>query len=348
MKQIVTISPSGNFYGSEQVLFDYLSETKLQHTVKVKGHGELFIRLKTIHIYASQFQSEKKMYIALLALCMAGKVKSVYANEAGHSRYLKAFAFLFPFIRFVVHVRIIEDTKKKRWGGKCPQNLKVVSISRFIQNKLSIPSRLIYDPYPFSENALIVERDRAKSLHVGIIGRISESKGVDNILELLGLVEKNGCADLFCFHFFGEPTIEVLLSGKVEKIKKFSNVVLEGFVADKGSMYNRINCVLHGAENEPLGRIFLEAIDRGLPFIGINSGGIGEIASLVGLEQMLVTNHAETIGTQLLFKLQTLKKEYGLALENLALAKERAKNIFSLSAYTEQLDSLLSAKEAHA
>lgn len=45
--QVITISPSGNLYGSENVFFDYLCTTELNHIVFVPKNSSFEQKLKS-------------------------------------------------------------------------------------------------------------------------------------------------------------------------------------------------------------------------------------------------------------------------------------------------------------
>lgn len=338
MRSIVVISPSGNFYGSEQVLCDYLTSTSLRTQVIVNRHGRFCRELKARGVRASVFGSVLSLYVRLALACAAGKIGSVYVNEAGHSRYVQLLAKLFRSVRFVIHVRILEDTRTGRWAKKT-SNLEIVTISRFIQRRLEPGSRMIYDPYPFSALAPARQVERKEVYSVGVIGRVSFSKGIGNIIQLLEHIRENGCEAKFRFLFFGDQMPGFAASAEASKLKEFSNVWMIGFAADKNEMYRLIDCVVHGAEDEPLGRVFLEAIDQAIPFIGVNHGGIGEIASLAGLESLMVDR--SQVGRELFERLLWVAEHHDMARDRMLHAKAKALQVFNLNDYTRQLDHLL-------
>jgi glycosyltransferase involved in cell wall biosynthesis len=240
-------------------------------------------------------------------------------------------------------VRIVEDTNSERWGSKLPSNIKVIAISKYITNHLPVKSILVYDPYPFTQKMNIKLPDPQDVFHIGIIGRVSVSKGIDNVLQLLQEVKANGRENEFSFHFFGDITEDVRNSGRLVTLKNFTNVVFEGFVDNKESIYKHIDCIVHGAFDEPLGRIFLEAIDQNLPFIGIHSGGIGEIAALTGLDEMMVPADKNNIGKKLFIKMEQVKNDYVNVRRKMVVAKQKAEEIFNLKSYTQTIDSLLTS-----
>src|SRR5207237_9473129 len=124
-------------------------------------------------------------------------------------------------------------------------------------------------------------------LTIGVIGRLSITKGIDILLRLLELIKAEKKDDQFYFLFYGDVMHDVTAE-TYSRLKSFSNIKLNGFVQDKDKMYSSVDCVLHASAIEPLGRIFLEAIDYNKPFIGLNQGGIGEISSLLNLNSLMV------------------------------------------------------------
>jgi len=96
--------------------------------------------------------------------------------------------------------------------------------------------------------------------------------------------------------------------------------------------------VLHAAKSEPLGRIFLEAIDYNLPLVGYASGGIGEIAKQIGYTDTLCAHDASPQDIlDKLSQIETMSQQQ----PNWIQAKELAKNIFSIQKYCNNLDILL-------
>lgn len=338
-KKIVIISPSGNFYGSEQVLYDYLSHTKAKPEVLVKAGGLLSIKLNESLITFSTFRNTYFLYLRLMFWCIYGKVKSVYINEGAHSKYICFLSSLFKSVRFVAHVRIMEDTKPARWKGLPKENFYVLSISKYIQKSLPFESCLIYDPYPWS--TIVLSKKKSADFCIGVIGRVSVTKGIDNILQLLDVISNENILEC-SIHFYGDITDEVGNTGRLKKLRSFENVFFHGFTA-KHLLYSKIDCVLHLAEEEPLGRVFLEAIDLGIPFIGLDKGGVGEIAGATGLNNLMIndgSDYAKGVHDKLLF----VKNNHDDIVCQMSKAKEKAQRIFSLEKYTNMIDEILEGR----
>jgi len=94
--------------------------------------------------------------------------------------------------------------------------------------------------------------------------------------------------------------------------------------------------VVHFNSNEPLGRIFFESLDYGIPFVGINSGGIGEIAASI--------NYPYVYDKDKFYDalLNIFKADVVIQNEILNYSRNRAIDIFSVRNYTSKIDYLLS------
>ncbi|MBK8510781.1 MAG: glycosyltransferase family 4 protein [Saprospiraceae bacterium] len=348
LTKVLVISPSGNFYGSEQVLADYLKHTQRQYTVFVPA-GSIFLKLLLKaglphQIIGYNVKNLKLFYVSLFLKILSSNYQVIYLNEAGHSKYVLLLAKIFRKKKFVIHIRIVEDTIKERWTPGIPSNVQVLSISKYMEQLFFNRSIQLYDPYDFSDddtNSLNNRGHGDNKLHIGIIGRISANKGLAFLLDLLERLKKNKNDD-FIFHLFGEPDTEATSNGKYEKLRSFENTVVHGFVEEKDGIYDTIDCVMHLAQSEPLGRIFLEAIDRCVPLIGFDAAGIGEISNLTGLTALLIKPGSPDFINDLLSTLNNVQFYKMNYVQKYHEAKISASDIFSVKKYTEKMDDLLS------
>lgn len=292
----IIVSPSGNFYGSEQVLFDFLTGTRIKYTVFVPAKGRLIQKLVSQNKhYILPFQSVKRLYGKIFFLLLAGKANAVYCNEGGHIKYLRMLAGIFKKAKFINHIRIAEDTDTSRIGT-LPPNITIVSISSFITKMLDKVNqqfiKTIYDPYfPQSTNKQI-KVPKENNFRIGIIGRVTNTKGLGEMISFCDFLEQKGI-DVIGIHLAGDVEEDnAVVSMFVERSKNFNHVkvLFRGFIEDKKELYSSIDIVVHFSKVEPLGRIFFEALDFGVPFIGFNRGGIGEIARILELQNCMIND----------------------------------------------------------
>lgn len=290
----IIISPSGKFYGSEQTLFTFLTNTSHIYTIYGKRE-KIGLKEKVLNNSNHRYRSFDNLVVLYLRIVLQLILwaDTVYVNEGGHIRYLKLLAKFFPKKKFVIHIRLSEDTKRDRIAGK-PQNLELISVTRFIHNlivdEIQLKTQIISSPFRGSSIEDKWNFQLNTSLKIGIVGRVSKTKGIHELLKLFQ-DQENKQTQRYEFHFFGDIIhSETEVSDFLEYIDSLKNVkcTFHGFVSDKDMIYSSIDMLLHVNKSEPHGVIFLESLNYCKPIVGFNQGGIGEIASNLGLTSYML------------------------------------------------------------
>ena len=117
----IAVSPSGNFYGSEQTLMTYMEHTRLRFLLFIPANSckALTKRAKTLpNVSLRSFQSPLHLYVWIVWFILQSAIRkicvNVYLNEAGFIRYLNRLPRL-GLVQKVVHVRLTEDAKMRPW-----------------------------------------------------------------------------------------------------------------------------------------------------------------------------------------------------------------------------------------
>lgn len=334
----IVISPSGNFYGSEQVLFDYLKNTSFTYHVFVPEETVFFEKVKTTAHQVSTFGSVKSLYFRIFRMLLTGKYKTVYINEAGHSSYIHLLAHLFRKVRFVVHVRIMEDTQPVKWRHLRKHNTTLIAISDFVQKNLAPESIVIRDLFDFPPHVPRRTMARDKALEIAIIGRISYTKGFRSLVALSRAINEMHVERKLILNLYGDVSDDVKADADLAYLRTQAHVRFHGFVNNK-MIYDQNDLVLHLSKTEPLGRIYFEAISSGRPLVGFNAGGIGEIARLSGLSDFMVEESVDEANS-IIEKIISIAHFPNLdgAIDNaISLMKEA----FSVECYVNALDRLI-------
>ena len=103
-----------------------------------------------------------------------------------------------------------------------------------------------------------------------------------------------------------------------------------------------LDLLLHFNKVEALGRIYLEALEYGIPLIGYNVGGINELAHSLGLEDMMVDGSNDTWASDMYSKLLSIDKSWNE--EKFAHAIECMTQEYSPLSYTQKVESLFDAQ----
>ncbi len=339
------ISPSGNYYGSEQVLHDYLSITEFKSEVLVPTGGILFetLKINTLSHKITGFNPKRlyATYIWVAFQLLIGKYNAIYFNEAGHVKYVLLLSKIFRKVKFTIHVRILEDTQATRWPKNIPDNVTVISVSQYIKDQIAVKSLLLYDLYKFNNNLSNSNTyDSNSPLRIAIVGRVTASKGLWNLIEVIRGLESDGMQNDYIFSLFGDVSTAPSDYDLISLLRTIKNVRFEGFEQDKSILYQKTDCVLHCSTQEALGRIFIESIDYQKPFIGFRKAGIEEIGVLVGLEKLLVQFDDFNAVAQIIDAFISVKSNYSTYVNRVAIAKEKARSVFCAARYSSIIDRL--------
>ena len=297
MKTVI-ISPSGKFYGSEQTLHCFLKNSTQNYRVFInKTDGQLLKKTNELKKHkVSSFGVVKSLYVRIFLGLLLNRYKKVYCNEGGHINYIKLIAKVFPNVEFHVHIRLTEDTSAKRLSG-LPENVHLICVSAFIQslvyNNTNLQTEVLSSP-----NRGVTKTDdwRTESntiKNIGIIGRVTPSKGINHIINFIEYLEEQKC-NTIQLHFYGDIEHEHReVASLLSKENKCEHVLVKfhGYLK-REAIYNDIDMVVHFNEDEPLGVIFFEALNAAKPFIGFNSGGIGNIASNIGISDLMIDRNS--------------------------------------------------------
>ncbi len=347
LKNIV-ISPSGNFYGSEQVLYDFLKTNEVSYKVFAPRNSIFFEILTDISNKHSlnHFSSVYDLYLRILINLIFKNTKSVYLNEGAHIKWIFLLAKLFKNVNFVVHLRIVEDIN--RIPNRLTKNIKIVTISKFMFSQIDKKhtSFLVYDPYTFTDNEIdFFNKDLP--FRIGIIGRISINKGILEISKLVRAIAKSNhpLAKCIVIKFYGTENKDKVTHEITSELKlNYKDLChFVGFV-ETIEIYKNVDMVLHLARHEPLGRIFFEALDVGLPFLGFKSGGIGELGKIAKLEYNLVEYDEHNWVNNMLQLIFDLIENYDNNKQTIIETKKKCKNYFNQETYNISLNKIIENK----
>jgi glycosyltransferase involved in cell wall biosynthesis len=335
----IIISPSGQLYGSEYVLLDFLRGSAHQYKIYAPKNSTFFYKLEEENFDVKGFKSLPVLYIKLFFEMLIFK-KNLYVNEGGHISYVKILSKLLAKRKFVVSIRLLEDCDNKL--NTIPTNITLIPVSNYIQSKIRTNGKVevIYDPYKLSNK---IDYNKETNINrgkivIGIVGRISKSKGGGNLLSIINNLSPKDRGN-FEFNFFGTYDSNSLwfinFKSQLDSLKNF-NYNLIGFVNDKVEMYNSFDFLMHLNKEEPLGRILFEVIDFNTPFVIFNNGGIGELSTKLDLTKFSANNSLE-YSNLMLDKLGDINNNCKQFLS----AKKAIEENFSPLNYAKQIESFL-------
>lgn len=116
-----------------------------------------------------------------------------------------------------------------------------------------------------------------KGINFGIVGLLDESKGQDMAINYFNIVKDNYPDSVL--HIWGdkEGDYKKALQRQIKDLDLSNRVILHGFEKNPEVIYNQMDVLLMCSKAEGFGRVTVEAMSRGIPVLGYDSGGTAEI-----------------------------------------------------------------------
>lgn len=163
------------------------------------------------------------------------------------------------------------------------QSDQLIAISRSIADYIHLPKKTALIPngiFYIDELATLGSRNTVPTvINLGLVGIIGNTKNQKRALELLKNLLETTTLKLH-LNFYGgvgeEPYANELKNNITEYGLK-EHVTFHGFVNDKGTIYRNIDLLLMCSLNEAFGRVTVEAMAYGIPVVGFDNAGTGEL-----------------------------------------------------------------------
>jgi glycosyltransferase involved in cell wall biosynthesis len=116
---------------------------------------------------------------------------------------------------------------------------------------------------------------------VGVLGRVDPRKGVDTLVEAMGLLAQRGgdaCLVVVGSPFVGDDGWMAGLQARADQLLG-DRVRFVGPRPDPERVLRSLDVLVNSSHHEPFGRTVLEAQATGIPVVGTDSGGIPEFVA---------------------------------------------------------------------
>ena len=166
---------------------------------------------------------------------------------------------------------------------------------------------------------------------------------MDYCQDLLKMIRQDGCEGKYIFELYGEIADDIIQDEILNELRKSKFVVFKGFEKNNKVIYHSVDCILHLSKQEPLGRIFFEAIDHYKPLVGFKAAGIGEIAGMLELNHWLADPSSPDPSTEIFRLLKEVRLNYKERVSEIEQKKTLAIQLFNPATYQSGIDKLLTA-----
>lgn len=117
-------------------------------------------------------------------------------------------------------------------------------------------------------------REHRRALSVASVGRITEAKGADVLLEAFGRIA--GRFPDATLTYFGEGPLIPTLRDRAGAMGLTKRVRFPGYTADRDGIYSKVDVLVQPSRREAMSNSVVEAMARGIPCVVSDVGGLPE------------------------------------------------------------------------
>lgn len=301
--RVLILEPSGNLWGSERVLLDFLqiasaSPSAWKIAVCCPPNSPIIPRLSRLPIkvfptFIANLHLKTRAHrlsatINFLFTAFVFRPKLLYVNQAGATKIALLVARILR-LPVIAHVRLAEDVQYiGSLGAKASQLQSIVCVSNYMlgllkaeDNLRSNRLRMLYDPYS-PRNNWNGKDDMPQSAHdntVSCVGRLTPIKGQDILLRAISSLRSEGVF-LRVLMVGASPAgdgFETKLRELARTLEISDQVTWLGYQDDVFTAIHGSMGQVCPSHQEPLGRVIFEAWDAGLvPISWSGAGGSAE------------------------------------------------------------------------
>lgn len=286
MTRALVIEPTGNLWGSERTLLDFVGRMpEVEAAVCCPPGTPIIAELEKLAIRTLPYFMRVWGAVGVVRACLEFRPDVIYLNQGGCYRVTLPAAVLFN-LPIVAHVRIFKDIT--RFGRRCPNPRRlhgIVAVSSAIAKELrrwpqlsAIPQHMLYDEYVPSAPASRSDLAERMPNRVACIGRIAPNKGQSVLIDATHWLSKNS-EKIECL-IVGDGRLHFVQQLKAAAADGPGASVIKwlGVRSDVVSLLRTCTALACPSHREALGRVIFEAWDAGaVPVACITSAGAAEV-----------------------------------------------------------------------
>lgn len=223
------------------------------------------------------------------------------------------------------------DFGRNYYSSLITKSTHQIFISQYLKNqcltgKIKSSSSILHDGVSKPDFKIFKTKKEPQIFSIGVIGYLCRQKNQIEVLQAFSLI-KDCPAELL-----------IIGDGDFNKLKRIAiNLGIEGKIRFVGfqnnidSFYSNLDVVVVSAVNEALGRVTIEAMMRGIPVIGKNSGATPELIEdeVTGL----LYNSQQDLADKIKYLISNSYSRLQIA----KIAQLKATNTFDLNVYSDKI-----------
>ena len=252
--------------------------------------SQLFYYRKSIPYLAVPFLDVWTFMLLPLIIFKAKKYKPdlIYSNTAAENMGIMVAKTI--GVKHITHVREFMDLDHRLhffFGEKAKKNYICKSDGVLYVSKSVAKHTLLSDTFPIKHKVIYngvsapkmdyVSKKIPECINFGIVGLLDESKGQDMAIRFFDTIKDEYPNSKL--HIWGdkEGSYKKKLIELIDIRNLEGRVIMHGFEKNLSVVYDDMQVLLMCSKAEGFGRVTVEAMMRGIPVLGYNSGGTSEI-----------------------------------------------------------------------
>jgi glycosyltransferase involved in cell wall biosynthesis len=200
-------------------------------------------------------------------------------------------------------------------------------------DKVNVISNWIYPiEYYYAPEKETTHKEENDGIRIVAIGRLSQEKGFDVLIEAIHILEKEGI-DVRC-DIFGEGPERVKLASQIQNHRLNNRVKLQGNHASIRRLLSKYDLLAVPSRRESFGLVVLEAYDAGIPIVASNTPGLNYTVKDKKTGLLFESGNAESLAHQITVLVTNPELAASLTIDGKALlAREYLPNMNLLCQY---------------
>jgi len=206
----------------------------------------------------------------------------------------------------------------------------------------SASSHVIYNGICDFDNAVIGENVsisvKKDVYNFGLVGTFENRKGFDLAIRAYSKVKTSGRIGIL--KIFGEGSIKetAVLHDLIKELDLGNSVEFVGFVKDKSEIYEAVDVIVVPSRAfESFGYVALESIQRNVPVIVSDHGGLKEVSEIIGNPNIFISDDVEALAKILV----SVTENYHENVANLSVMRSKIRARFNQERMVREYEATL-------
>jgi glycosyltransferase involved in cell wall biosynthesis len=171
----------------------------------------------------------------------------------------------------------------------------------------------------------------------GLVGTFENRKGFDLAIRAYSKVKTSGGVGMLKIFGEGSNKETALLYDLIKELDLVNSVEFVGFVKDKSEIYEAVDVIVPSRAFESFGYVALESIQRNVPVIVSDHGGLKEVSEIIGNPNVFISDNVEALEKLLV----SVTQNYHQNVNNLQVMRSKIRAQFNQERMVQEYEAII-------